>query len=63
MQQALYNSINNVSSSNLGRTAIAPMVNGAGLVRWIAHRWDLVGVLALIVSDAAYGLFALTHLA
>ena len=35
---------------------------GAGFGRWLAHQWDLVGVVALIGSSAAYGVYALTHL-
>ncbi len=57
----IYNHINN--HSNAGRTAARRAKNGAGLVRWIAHRWDLVGALALLGSSAAYGVFALAHLA
>lgn len=38
----------------------------AGRGRWIARQWsrnwDLIGVLALMASSAAYALFALTHL-
>ena len=34
----------------------------AGFGRWLAHRWDLVGVLTLIGSSAAYGVYTLTHL-
>ena len=63
MQQAIYNnSINNVSNNNSGRKAALPAMNGAALVRWMAHRWDLVGVLALIGSSAAYGTLARAHL-
>ena len=68
MQQAIYNnsSISNISSSsNSGRTASADTTetaaHGAGIVRWIARRWDLVGVLTLMGSSAAYGVFALAH--
>ena len=32
------------------------------LRRLIAHRWDLVAVLFLIVSSAAYAIWALCHL-
>lgn len=34
----------------------------AGVARWIACRWDMVGVLALMGSSAAYGMAALAHL-
>ncbi len=64
MQQALYN--NTVSISNPAQTAdVTPAgtaTRGAGMVRWIVRRWDLVGVLALMGSSAAYGVFALAHL-
>ncbi len=63
MQQAIYN---NIHINNSGRTASAATTgtaaHGAGLGRWIARRWDLVGVLALMGSSAAYGAFALAHL-
>ena len=63
MQQALYN---NSSLSNSGRTAIAATAgtaaHGTGVVRWVARRWDMVGVLALMGSSAAYGILALAHL-
>ena len=63
MQQAIYN--NNSSISNSGRTASADTTetaaHGAEIVRWIARRWDLVGVLTLMGSSAAYGVFALAH--
>lgn len=58
MQQAIYN---NISISTLGRTASA-VARRTGMVRWIARRLDLVGVLALMGSSAAYGVFALAHL-
>lgn len=32
-----------------------------GLGRWIARHWDLAGVLTLMGSSAAYGVYALTH--
>ena len=63
MQQAIYN---NSSISNSGRTASAETtgaaVHGTGVVCWIARRWDMVGVLTLMGSSAAYGVFALAHL-
>lgn len=57
MQQALYNHIS-ISNPSAAGTA----QRGTALVRWVAHRWELAGVLALMGSSAAYGVFALTHL-
>lgn len=34
----------------------------AVVLRWVSQKWDLVGVLLLIGSSAAYGVFALMHL-
>ena len=66
MQQAIYNSINSNGISiqtETGRTAANTMTSptASGLLRWVACRWDLVGVLALMGSSAAYGVFALAH--
>ena len=43
--------------------ADAPKAFCPGLARHFARRWDLYGVLALMASTAAYGLFSLLHLA
>ena len=61
MQQAIYNSINGISSQATNTTT-APAAWRAGLARRIAQRWDLVGVLTLMGSSAAYGVYALAHL-
>ena len=57
MQQAITNStrIQNMDSK-------APTARTAGLARRVAGRWDLAGVLTLMGSSAAYGVFALLHL-
>ena len=59
MQQAIYNSITgntiNIQAANTG----AP--KASGLLRWVARKWDLIGVVALMGSSAAYGVFALAH--
>ena len=67
MRDALYK--NNLYENNfltlvhLDRVTIpAKPKPGAALVRWIVRQWDLVGVLALLGSSAAYGAYALTHL-
>ena len=58
MQQAIYNN----SVINSGRAASGKTIQpGANLVRWIARKWELVGVLALMGSSAAYGVFALAR--
>jgi len=62
MQQAIYNnSINGARNTNLTMTT-ASAARPSGLVRWVARRWDMGGVLALMGSSAAYGAFALAHL-
>ena len=59
MQQAIYNSINSNGISIQAANTGAP--KASGLRRWVARRWDMVGVLALMGSSAAYGVFALAH--
>ena len=60
MQQAIYNTIR---IQNTNQAAItSPATSRAAVVRrWVARKWDLVGVLALMGSSAAYGIFALAH--
>ena len=65
MHQTIYNNINNigirsnigVQTNQLGKTGMA-----ARVLRWVNHKWDLVGVLTLMGASAAYGVFALMHL-
>jgi hypothetical protein len=62
MRHALYGN-NFLTLVHLDRATVpAKPKPGAGLVRWITRRWDLVGVLALLGSSGAYGVYALTHL-
>jgi len=66
MQQAIYSSISNVSISHSSRTANVAKTSvtaslTAGVLRWVSRKWDLVGVVALMGSSAAYGVFALAH--
>ena len=56
MQQAIYSTIR-IQTNSVGVSA----PKTAGLLRWVARRWDLVGVLTLMGSSAAYGVFALAH--
>jgi hypothetical protein len=63
MQQAIYNStIRNSGSTirNSGSTANTAK-DGAGLVRWVARKWDMAAVVALMGTSAAYEVFALAH--
>ena len=61
MQRAIYNNhLTLIHLSQTGGTKTAK--RSTGLVRRIAHRWDLVGVLALMGSSAAYAVYALMHL-
>ena len=73
MQQAIYNTTHNsikathnsikaTQKTILTMTTTAPAARPMGLARRMAGRWDMVGVLALMGSSAAYGVFALAHL-
>ena len=58
MQQALYNRTGiSDPAATTGRAQ-----RGTAVVRWVARRWELAGVLALMGSSAAYSAVALTHL-
>ena len=59
MQQIIYRT---AIQNTAARTATATS-RRTGLTQWIAQKWDLAGVLALMASSAAYGVFALSHLA
>ena len=59
MQQAIYNSI--TIQTNRTDTATTTGSRRTNLVRRIAQTWDLAGVLALMASGAAYGVYALAH--
>lgn len=64
-QTTLYNSIHSIPQSSTTpktTTATAPAARPLGLLRRVARQWELVGVLALMGSSAAYGVFALAHL-
>jgi hypothetical protein len=50
MQQAFYSS-----------ASIKTFRHSTSRVREITLKWDLAGVLALLGSSAAYGVFALSH--
>ena len=58
IQQALY-SRTDISdpAATTGRAQ-----RSAAVVRWVARRWELAGVLALMGSSAVYSAVALTHL-
>ena len=60
MQQAIYNSISDSDRTASAATTMTAF-QAAGLLRWVSRKWDLVGVLALMGSSAAYGVFALAH--
>ena len=65
MQQAIYNSTINSNGIAIQTTKTDKTVTAArraSLLQRIARRWDMVGVLALMGSSAAYGVFALAHL-
>lgn len=60
MQQAIYDTINGIQTTKTTATAGSRRV---GLGRRVAQTWDLVGVLALMASGAAYGILALAGVA
>ncbi len=66
MQQSIYNSIIHdsitIQATKTDTGTTAPAFWGASLLQRLARRWDMVGVLALMGSSAAYGVFALAHL-
>ncbi len=62
MQQAIYN-INPSSANSTTGTATGPAIDGMGIIRWVGRKWDLVGIVTLMASSTAYGLFALANLA
>jgi len=59
MQQAIYNSTH--IQTNPASTPHSPAVHTGGALRWVARNWDFMGVLVLMGSSAAYGVFALAH--
>ncbi len=65
MRHAVYgnNPLTLIQTDRPARTGTAKPGAGRvrGRVRWIFRQWDLVGVLALMGSSAAYGVYALTH--
>ena len=61
MQQALYNTIRTHTSTATANTP-SPVSRTGNTLRGMARKWDMLGVLALMGSSAAYGIFALAHL-
>ena len=59
MQQAIYNSSAIQAAKTSATTATA--TRRVSLARHIAQRWDIAGVLTLMVSSAAYGVYAIAH--
>ena len=60
MQQAIYNTISaDITIENKNTTATASRRTGLG--RRIAQKWDMVGVVALMLSSGMYGLYAIAH--
>ena len=63
MQQIIYRNATVTDRRNPDRHSDSHSTRRPGLTQWIGQKWDLVGVLALMASSAAYGVFALSHLA
>ncbi len=70
MQQAIYNSTtigditingNSIALPAAGTVKTTPAARRTSLARRFARRWDMVGVVALMGSSAAYAVFAIAH--
>ena len=64
MQQAIYNSTinsNGIAIQTTKTNTAKTTARRASLIQRIAHRWDMIGVVALMTSSAAYGIFAIAH--
>ena len=60
MQQAIYNTISR--DITIGKTITAASASRRTVLgRRLAQKWDLLGVLALMLSSGMYGVFALAH--
>ncbi len=61
MQQAIYNNSNLDNTLRIQPAGRMPGAakSGTRLVRWIARRWEMAGVLTLLGSSAAYAVCAL----
>ena len=60
MQQAIYSNLS--QDIALGKTSTtAPAGRKSGLGRRITLKWDLYGVVALMLSSGVYGLYAVAH--
>ena len=62
MQQSIYNNIGIQANVGVQVKPAGKTSRTACVLRWVNHNWDLVGVLTLMGSSAAYGMFALAHL-
>lgn len=68
MQQSIYNiSVQDPTgiqsqSQPLERMSGADTSQAAYVLQWVTRKWDLVGVVLLMGSSAAYAVFALAHL-
>jgi len=62
MQKAIYSK--NITLVFPTTEAAAPTAapRRRNILRWLSRKWDLIGILALMGSCAAYCLYALTHL-
>ena len=56
-------SINANATVTLARPAAPQAARPARLLRTLARKWDMIAVLGLMASSAAYGVYALSHLA
>lgn len=63
MQQAIYRKTVERAAGPRRQALARPAVARPSLRHRIARQWDLWGVLALMGSSAAYGVYALLHLA
>ncbi len=58
---AVYNSAFNTVVVTPSAANTPWMPRAARCVRTLARKWDLIGVLSLMTSSAAYGIYALAH--
>lgn len=60
MQQAIYSNLSR--DITLGKTSTdAPAGRWSGLGRRITLKWDLYGVVAMMLSSGVYSLYAVAH--
>lgn len=62
MQKAIYSKNITLVFPTAETAAPAAMPRRRNILRWLSRKWDLIAILALMGSSAAYCLYALSHL-